>query len=158
MTWYIGIDPGQTGGLALVGAQGGLHEVVQMPAIDGEVDGASVARKIKSWSGYPQGDDEVKVILEQVGSMPGQGIASTFKFGKSFGLMIGCVQTLGLPLIRVTPQKWKQEFALIKKDKDASRHKATEMWPHMAHQWPRKKDNGLTDAALIAEYGRRVGM
>ena len=158
MTWYIGIDPGQTGGLALVGAQGGLHEVIRMPAIDSEVDGASVARKIKSWSGYPQGEDDVKVIIEQVHAMPGQGVSSTFKFGKSFGIIIGCVQTLGLPLHRVTPQKWKKEFVLIGKDKDASRHTATEMWPHLAQEWKFKKDNGLTDAALLAEYGRRNGL
>jgi crossover junction endodeoxyribonuclease RuvC len=158
MTWYIGIDPGQTGGLALVDPDGKLFDVERMPAIDNEVNGFDVSRLIRNWSRVPRNDHDVKIILEQVHAMPGQGVSSTFKFGKTFGIIIGCVQTLGVPLHRVTPQQWKKEFALIGKDKDASRQKATEMWPHLQGKWKFKKDNGLTDAALLAEYGRRNGL
>ena len=98
----------------------------------------------------------IKVMIEQVHSMPGQGVSSTFKFGKNFGIAIGVVNALHLPLHRVTPQKWKQQFQLTGKDKDASRHLATEFWPDMAEEWRFKKLNGISDAALIAEFARRT--
>ena len=153
MTTFIGIDPGQTGGLALVSARGELLDVQRMPAIDSEVNGLLLAALLNDWRDMSQ--DACRVVIEQVGSMPGQGVSSTFKFGKSFGIALGVVQALGLPMERVRPQQWKPTFTLIGKDKDASRGKATELWPSMADRWQRKADNGLTDAALIAEHGRR---
>jgi len=153
--WYIGIDPGQLGGLALVSGSGRLLDVVPMPAVAGEVDGLALAEILTRWN-LTDGDRSTKVILEQVHSMPGQGVSSTFKFGKSFGILIGATQALKIPMERVTPQKWKKEFELIGKDKDASRHKATELWPAMAEKWKYKKENGKSDAALIAEWGRRT--
>ena len=126
-----------------------------MPAIAGEVDAKGIADLLRTWNLKTE-TERTTVVLEQVGSMPGQGVASTFKFGKSFGILIGVAQALDMPTERVRPQKWKKEFELIGKDKDASRHKATELWPDMAEKWKLKKDNGKTDAALIAEWGRRT--
>ena len=152
MTAWIGIDPGQTGGLACVEPDGSLRWAMPMPAISGEVMGQQLAHILE----HAATIQHIKVIIEQVHSMPGQGVSSTFKFGKNFGIAIGVVNALHLPLERVTPQKWKQQFQLTGKDKDASRHKATELWPSMAARWKLKKDNGLSDAALIAEHARRV--
>ena len=150
---WIGIDPGMTGGIAYVKALGDLWEVAPMPAIDGEVDAVTLARLLENWT---TGGDNVSVAIEQVHSMPGQGVSSTFKFGKSFGIAIGVVQALGLAMHRIAPQTCKKQFVLTGKDKDASRSKATEFWPHQSHHWKRKKDNGITDAALIAECARRT--
>ena len=156
MTAYIGIDPGQTGGLALVSARGELVDVQRMPVIDTEVSGLLLAALLHDWQDMM--GDAVKVIIEQVGSMPGQGVSSTFKFGKNFGVALGVVQAIGFPMERVRPQQWKPTFTLIGKDKDASRGKATELWPSMANRWKLKGDNGLTDAALLAEHGRRASL
>jgi len=154
MTAWVGIDPGQTGGLALLDAKGELIDVQRMPAIDNEVSGLLLAALLHDWRDMVQ--DQVRVFIEQVHSMPGQGVSTTFKFGKNFGIALGVVQAMGLPLERVTPQAWKKTFVLTGKDKDASRGKATELWPSMAARWKLKKDNGLSDAALIAEHARRV--
>ena len=154
MTAFIGIDPGQTGGLALINAQGELIDVQQMPAIDNEVSGLLLAALLHDWRDMVQ--DQTRVFIEQVHSMPGQGVSSVFKFGKNFGIALGVVQAMGLPLERVTPQAWKKTFVLIGKDKDASRGKATELWPSMADRWKTKNRNGLSDAALIAEHARRT--
>ena len=154
MTAFIGIDPGQTGGLALISANGTLIDVQQMPAIDSEVSGLLLAALLHDWRDMVQ--DTCRVTIEQVHSMPGQGVSSVFKFGKNFGVALGVVQAMGLPMERVTPQSWKKMFTLIGKDKDASRGKATELWPSMAQRWSLKKHNGLSDAALIAEWGRRT--
>ncbi len=148
MRRIAGIDPGLTGGLALVDGNGGLREVVSMPVIASEIQPRIVHEILMTW--MPD-----LVVIEEVHSMPKQGIASTFKFGKGFGTIIGVVGGQGHPMERVRPQEWKKEFTLVGKDKDASRHKATELWPAMSMKWPRKADNGLTDAALIAEWGRR---
>lgn len=154
MTAWIGVDPGQTGGLALIAANGDLLDVQQMPAIDNEVSGLLLSALLHDWQDMSQ--DACRVVIEQVHSMPGQGVSSVFKFGKNFGVALGVVQAMGLPMERVTPQAWKKMFVLIGKDKDASRGKATELFPSMAARWQRKKDNGLSDAVLIAEYGRRT--
>ena len=156
MTAYIGIDPGQTGGLALVQDAGDLKDVCPMPAIDSEVSGFLLGQIIETWQNSTK--DRLIAVIEKVSSMPGQGVASTFKFGKNYGIAIGAVHAMGLPIHFVTPQQWKKTFSLINKDKDASRQKATELWPSQSTHWPRKKDNGMSDAALIAEHARREGL
>jgi crossover junction endodeoxyribonuclease RuvC len=149
---WIGIDPGQEGGIAYVTDDGRLLRVSKMPAISGEVDALGLFRLLSELAT----SSNVKVAIEQVHSMPGQGVSSTFKFGKNFGIAIGVVSAMPLPLHRITPQAWKKQFVLTGKDKDASRAKATELWPDMAERWRFKNLNGLSDAALIAECARRM--
>ena len=153
MTHWIGIDPGQSGGLAYLRPDGSMWWAIGMPAVDGEVDAVALYHILANAT---VGGEGVKVAIEQVHSMPGQGVSSTFKFGKNFGIALGVVAALQLPLHRITPQTWKKQFVLTGKDKDASRHKATEFWPTMADCWKRKADNGISDAALIAECARRT--
>jgi crossover junction endodeoxyribonuclease RuvC len=155
MTHWIGIDPGQTGGLAYLREDGSLWEAAKMPAISHEVDAIGLYHLLSNWT---TGGSGVKVAIEQVHSMPGQGVSSTFKFGKNFGIAIGVVAAMQLPLHRVPPQTWKKSFSLTGKDKDASRGKASELWPDMAEHWRFKNLNGISDAALIAECARRAGL
>jgi len=156
VTAWIGIDPGQTGGLACVSSDGALLWAISMPAISGEVDAVSLANILAHIIENEAKHHPIKVAIEQVHSMPRQGVSSSFKFGKNFGIAIGVVAALQLPLHRITPQQWKKQFVLIGKDKDASRGKATEFWPTMSSNWKFKKDNGVSDAALIAECARRT--
>lgn len=152
MRW-IGIDPGLTGALAVVEDPGVLKDVCPMPSMSGRVVPVVLKQILETWS---EDTEQLLVLIEDVHSMPGQGVASTFKFGQAYGTAIGVVGAMGLPMDFVTPQKWKRLFTLTGKDKDASRAKATELWPSMRQHWSRKSDNGMSDAALIAEYGRRT--
>ena len=152
MTAWIGIDPGQKGGVACVDSSGVLRWAMEMPSVSGEVDAFALSSVIHHESII----QPIKVVIEQVHSMPGQGVSTTFKFGKNFGIAIGVVCAHNIALHRITPQKWKKEFNLINKDKDASRHKATEYWPEMSENWRYKYQNGVSDAALIAEAARRA--
>ena len=155
MKSWIGIDPGQTGGVAYLDGDGTLLDVVPMPVHDKEVVATQLSQILKLWLS----DNEYATFgcaIEQVGSMPGQGVASTFKFGKSFGIALGVVGSLGIPMIRIRPQEWKKTMGLSGKDKAASLGLASELWPSHGVHWKLKKNDGLADAALIAEAARRT--
>ena len=94
----------------------------------------------------------LRVIIEQVSAMPGQGVTSMFNFGQSFGILKGICSAMQLPMYFVRPAKWKKYFGLIKSEKDASRTKAIEMFPYFSSQLSKKKDSNKADAILIASF------
>ena len=94
----------------------------------------------------------LRVIIEQVSAMPGQGVTSMFNFGQSFGILKGICSAMQLPMYFVRPAKWKKYFGLIKSEKDASRTKAIEMFPYFSSQLSKKKDTNKADAILIASF------
>ncbi len=97
-------------------------------------------------------EERVKVVVEHVTAMPGQGVTSMFNFGQSFGVIKGVCAALKLPIYFVRPMKWKKHFNLIKTNKDASRTKAIEIYPSISNKLSRKKDCNKADAILIARY------
>ena len=97
-------------------------------------------------------DDEVRVVIEQVSAMPGQGVTSMFNFGQSFGILKGICSAMQLPMFFVRPAKWKKYFNLINSQKDASRTRAIEIFPYFSTQLSKKKDSNKADAILIASF------
>ena len=95
---------------------------------------------------------DVKVIIEQVSAMPGQGVTSMFNFGQSFGILKGICSAMQLPMYFVRPAKLKKYFNLINSEKDASRTRAIEIFPYFSGQLSRKKDSNKADAILIASF------
>jgi hypothetical protein len=105
----------------------------------------------------PYRDCEALVVLENIHSMPKQGVASSFSFGKGFGMWLGIIAAFKLPMELVSPQRWKKEILVdMGQGKDASRFKAIALFPSIAEQLSRKKDDGRAEALLLAEYGRRL--
>jgi crossover junction endodeoxyribonuclease RuvC len=96
--------------------------------------------------------EDIKVIIEQVSAMPGQGVTSMFNFGQSFGILKGICSAMQLPMYFVRPTKWKKYFNLINSEKDASRTKAIEVFPYFSSELSRKKDSNKADAILIASF------
>jgi crossover junction endodeoxyribonuclease RuvC len=94
-------------------------------------------------------------FVEQVSSMPGQGLSSTFSFGKTFGIILGVLSALRLPYTLVVPIRWKRAMHVLK-DKDAARARASQLLPAAAHQWRFKKDHGRAEACLLALCGLRL--
>ena len=84
--------------------------------------------------------------------MPGQGVTSMFNFGQSFGVLKGICAAMQIPMYFVRPAKWKKYFNLINSEKDASRTKAIEIFPHFSAQLSRKKDSNKADAILISSF------
>lgn len=149
MSYIFGVDPGVTGAVALMSGTGDLINVWDMPVHDSRVDGAAVA-DILAFRNNPV------CVVENTQPMPKNGSVPSFKLGLATGVVLGCIQTLRHPLVRVRPQDWKKTMGLIRKDKDASRGLARELWPHMADEFKLKKHDGRAEAALIAEAYRRT--
>jgi crossover junction endodeoxyribonuclease RuvC len=116
-----------------------------------QVNGAQVFYEISSRIKNIE-KEHIKIIIEQVSAMPGQGVTSMFNFGQTFGAIKGICAALGLPIFFVRPAKWKKHFELINSSKDASRTKAIEMYPYIAEKLSKKKDVNKSDAILIARY------
>ena len=96
--------------------------------------------------------EDIKVVIEQVSAMPGQGVTSMFNFGQSFGILKGICSAMQLPMYFVRPAKWKKYFNLINSEKDASRTKAIEVFPYYSSELSKKKDSNKADAILIASF------
>ena len=97
-------------------------------------------------------NQNIRVVIEQVSAMPGQGVTSMFNFGQSFGILKGICSAMQLPLYFVRPAKWKKYFNLINSEKDASRTRAIEIFPYFSSEFIKKKDTNKADAILIASF------
>ena len=151
----IGIDPGMSGSICFF-QDGKIIEVIEMPVMtEGkknkkQVNGAQIYNEFLKR--INKKEDEIRVVIEQVSAMPGQGVTSMFNFGQSFGILKGICSAMQLPMFFVRPAKWKKYFGLIKSEKDASRTKAIEMFPYFSSQLSKKKDSNKADAILIASF------
>lgn len=149
MIW-IGIDPGGSGGMALI-CNG---DIIAHKMPETEQDAYRILRPIA------QAENGCKAYIEKVGAMPGQGVTSMFSFGQSYGFLRGLLVALEIPFEEVRPQAWQKMFGLIQKGqklsqtdkKNRNKQKAQQLWPHL------KITHAVADALLIAEYGRRANL
>ena len=141
---YIGIDPGKNGGIAIIDSDG----VIAFPF--------SEERLLIELDGIAQ-EYECICYLEHVHAMPNQGVSSTFNFGMNFGFIQGVLKAYEIPYELVTPQKWKKEFSCTS-DKNTSIEVCKRLFPGVnlkATERCKKDHDGIAEALLIAEYGRR---
>ena len=154
----LGIDPGLDGGFAGIFPEGAVLacpiQTITIKASKREYDIPAIVRFIKQVNpGH--------VFIEKAQAMPGQGVSSMFSIGNGYGIMRGVVVALGIPHTLVRPKTWQKEMFkdLPKADTKAMSYIACQrLWP--TNSWlasPRckKPHDGMTDAALIAEYGAR---
>ena len=152
----IGIDPGISGSICFFN-EGKIIDVVEMPTmIEGkknkkQVNGAQIFNEISAKIKELEKKD-IKIVIEQVSAMPGQGVTSMFNFGQSYGILKGICSAMQLPMYFVRPAKWKKYFNLINSEKDASRTRAIEIFPYFSSQLSRKKDSNKADAILLASF------
>ena len=152
----IGIDPGISGSICFF-QDGKIIDVVEMPTMtEGkknkkQVNGSQIFNEISDRIKKLDKKD-IKVIIEQVSAMPGQGVTSMFNFGQSFGILKGICSAMQLPMYFVRPAKWKKYFNLINSEKDASRTKAIEIFPYFSVHLSKKKDSNKADAILLASF------
>ena len=153
----VGIDPGLKGGLSiLLLTDNGSLVPDSARSISYGLD--EYLCELKNAIEITSCNNGVLVAIEQVHSMPKQGVASTFKFGEQFGILKGLCMGLGVKFITIAPQEWKRGMGLLHQDKDASIALAKKLFPG-ANLRPstrcRKDSDGMAESLLIAEYARR---
>ena len=156
MKVVLGIDPGLSGALAFLDA--GIDvDVVDMPTLRlsrsgkarRELDLANLARLIDE-----RATSIRHAFVELAGARPGQGVASMFSFGRSYGAILGILSANFLPITTVAPGRWKRALS-VPAAKDGARARASELLPRAAHHWPLTSHAGRAEAALIALWGAR---
>jgi|AntRauTorcE11897_2_1112592.scaffolds.fasta_scaffold00159_23 hypothetical protein len=155
----LGIDPGASGALALYRpADGKLIDVFDMPthvirinnSDKKRVDPHALSGLVRMWA------DHIEfAVIEEVSSLPKQGVASTFAFGQAYMAVEMACAAMQVPYYTVTPAVWKRVMK-CSGNKDESRRAASRLMPVSADKWARVKDDGRAEAALLAIYGLRV--
>ena len=138
---WIGIDPGASGAIAII------HQSDNVNWIRND----STEHDLADWLRDVAEAFDCSAIIEQVNAMPKQGVSSTFKFGKSFGFLIGLLTALRVPYETYRPQAWQKHMrCMTKGDKNVSKAAAQRLWPST------KITHANADALLIAEFGRQI--
>ena len=152
----LGVDPGVTGALALIDANGALLELADAPCRD---DGPAGRRKLNApmFAEIVRRWGPTEAFVEAVAAKASDGTVGAFSFGRSAGVVDGVLAGMGIPVRHPQPIGWRRAVGLLAgADKDASRAEAARRWPSHARSFVRKCDDGRAEAALIAAAGLRV--
>ncbi len=142
---FAAIDPGSVHAAIAVFHDGTPVFVDDIRTVNGMLDSTALAHAIE--------DMKVShVVVENVHSMPKQGLSSTFKFGMAVGIIHGVAGALRLPLTLVTPSQWKSFHGLKGPDKEPGRQLAIRKWPQHNRHLDRKKDADRAEALLIGDW------
>lgn len=149
---FIGIDPGLSGGIAVISPS--VTILVPMPIAGKEIDVDKVVYFLYDpIENYPR-----VAFVEKVGAMPGQGVVSMFNFGFSTGIIHGILRTLYIPVELVAPQTWKKKVLVnTDRSKEAAIDWCRRMYPKvslMASFKSTKYHSGMADALCLAHYGK----
>jgi crossover junction endodeoxyribonuclease RuvC len=152
----LGIDPGLSGALAFYDTVEQSVEVIDMPVLE-LVRNGKKKREVsaQSLANHIAGRKISGAFLERVNAMTGQGVTSVFSFGRSLGIVEGILAAYDIPTTLVTPQAW-QKAVNQRAGKDGSRERAMQLFPAQVDLFQRKKDDGRSDASLIAYYGAKT--
>jgi crossover junction endodeoxyribonuclease RuvC len=150
-----GIDPGLTGAIARFdAATGTLVDVADMPIFHLTKAG----KKSKIVDAYlvvnllGRGCGHVFVEVQQ--TRPGQAAQAVAKTFTGYGIILGVIAALGIPVTHVSPRQLKAALR-VPAAKDGARARASELIRGGAAQWPLVKHDGRAEASLIALWGMR---
>ena len=150
---FLGIDPGIHGALAYVtittdGPR--VVDAIDIPTIGTKAKERINVHAVQEWI-LQHGP--FRAFVERGQAMPKQGASSGYKFGRAVGAIEATVALCNVPLEIVEPSVWKRALKLKGKDKEGSRQRALELYPHAQHLLTRKKDHQRAEAMLIAYFG-----
>lgn len=152
----LGIDVGLNGAIALV-EDGQLLEVHDMPTLSLERNNKTKRMvNAQALALIIRGAKADAAYLERLNAMPGQGVTSMFSMGQSLGVVLGVLAACEVPTTTIPPRTWQKTLD-VPQGKDGSRYRAAQLFPESADLFKRVKDDGRSDAALIAAYGARQG-
>ncbi len=156
----LGIDPGLSGAVAVLAADGTAECVIDLPVIRdlklAWIDGGELqSQLLEVLQGRP-----AQVMIERVHAMPKQGITSSFTFGITFGSILGTLRCMGLPIQFAEPHAWKKQSGLhapnksLTEKKHAALDRARLLFPNM--ELHLAKHHGRADALLIARWAQSL--
>lgn len=152
MSLYIGLDPGKKGAMALI-------NVFDNPKMPYSVKIVPFDPKEYINTLTDIGPSyEIKCCIEQVHSLPREGVKSVFSFGQNYGWITGVLDAFGIPYQAVPPNKWKREYSLLKADKKQSIEVCRRLFPNVSLKRTekcKKDDDNCAEALLLCEYARR---
>jgi crossover junction endodeoxyribonuclease RuvC len=138
---YLGADPGKSGAFAVIGPKGDHVSTIKL---------SETPHDVWAWLDGFRGDISF-AVLERVASRPGQGVASTFTFGQSYGLCRAFLVAAAVRHELVTPAKWQRAMGCLSKgDKKVTKAKAQQLFPEI------RVTHAIADALLLAEHARRL--
>lgn len=161
MSVVVGIDPGVTGGIAVLSSDGRLLATHRMPVVGAGRKSYDVGALLALLQGVAIEYGVPRLVVVEAAQMvPGNGALSCVGLARCQALVEGLCAAMGYSCAVVGPRKW-QGLLLAGCGGDADDTKAraavacSRLWP--AAEWGKSKAaaTGLRDAALLAEYGRR---
>tara|TARA_R110000737_G_scaffold190304_3_gene212000 strand:+ start:147 stop:713 length:567 start_codon:yes stop_codon:yes gene_type:complete len=169
---WVGVDPGKTGGIAILDSSGGYVAHSPIPLVGVGTKRARVdCRAIKEWwlevtlkNRWHVRPSRITWAIERVSSAPTDGVVGAFSFGKATGAIFAFAETMGFAITEISPKDWQKVWLAgqrknTRKDIKASAALvAADRWPELSSDLRLKKNWGLADAALIAATARVVEM
>jgi len=173
---FVGVDPGITGGLALLNHDATRVKTWPVPVrtiLTGgrprkEIDPGELA--VLAEDILLSFEDDCVVTIEQVSSSPQMGVSSAFNFGVSYGTIRAVFAVFSrharsahnIRIDAAVPAVWKRHMRVsapgskTSEMKAIARAAASRLWPRASNEFKMAKDDGRAEAALLAEYGRLV--
>ena len=143
---YIGLDPGKKGAMAIIECSDKIESVKIIP-----FEPSDYISALKRYSG-------ATVCIEQVHSLPREGVKSVWSFGQTYGWLLGVMDALGVSYQVVPPNKWKREYSLLRTEKKQSIEVCKRLFPSVSLKRTERcktDSSDFADALLLCEYGRR---
>jgi hypothetical protein len=146
---YIGIDPGASGGIALLSNEGAPLKTHKMPGTERDL------------LDILTGIGTTRAVLERVWSSPQMGVASAFKFGANIGMLRMALVAARIPFDEILPTKWQTALGCQVGrsratggapggDKNITKRRAQALFPGLT------VTHAIADALLLAEFCRRI--
>jgi len=154
--YFLGIDPGTSGGIALLDTDGRVVYVSAMPDEDRAIFCllAPLGRVVYA-------------ALERVWSSPGWGHVGAFTFGTNYGAIRMALVAHGVTFEDVLPRRWQKVMGVsypkaakrvkgappsppVRRDKNITKTLAQNLFPGT------RVTHAIADCLLIAEYKRRT--
>ena len=165
--FFIGIDPGQSGAVAMINSRGDIVSLQDTPVIHIKQGKKNRTKYVESQmatildnmrSSHSTG--KLEAVIEAVHAMPAQGVTSMFSMGMGFGLWVGILAALRIPYRKVEPVVWKRAIGIVAgSSKNASIIRAQQAFPGVSFRKDKGRVDtldGRADALLLAEYLRKA--
>jgi crossover junction endodeoxyribonuclease RuvC len=150
---FVGVDPGKTGGIAVINSQGHLLTTSRMPTEGSGKEARVDPNALHDILARTHGG---VVCIEQVSGFSGQG--GQFAFGYAAAVPWVVARIIGLPIRFVRPTQWS---VLVGRNIGTGAARKRNVIAKARDQWPEAnlgtmQDSGIADALFIAEYVRRT--